>query len=81
MVVNGNVVDQHVIIVFSIGDVIIHLMILKYTRLNMFDLNIIILKKKIKLKVRKKMKKNNVKNNTIIKKKTIHTNREDKHYY
>ena len=77
---NGNVVDQHVIIVFSIGDVIIHLMILKYTRLNMFDLNIIILKKK-KLKVRKKMKKNNVKNNTIIKKKTIHTNREDKHYY
>ena len=27
------------------------------------------------------MKKNNVKNNTIIKKKTIHTNREDKHYY
>ena len=53
---NGNVVDQHVIIVFSIGDAIIHLMILKYTRLNMFDLNIIILKKKIKGKKKNEKK-------------------------
>ena len=79
---NGNVVDQHVIIVFSIGDAIIHLMILKYTRLNMFDLNIIIKKKeKLKLKKKTKNKKQNVKNNTIIKNKTIHTKREDKQYY
>ena len=57
-------------------------MILKYTRLNMFDLNIIIKKKeKLKLKKKTKNKKQNVKNNTIIKNKTIHTKREDKQYY